>query len=169
MNKLPQNDPIRASQRKNTAARRVGVNAKCPCGELRPEALITGTIPIVCYECQKHQRGQTTFEDHHYAGKANSPLTLPIPANDHRAELSVSQMDWPKQTLQNPDKSPLLAAAASIRGFMDTVDYLIRAGLFCTPYLLEIAEAVLQEKLGAKWWVGTPVERFQPTDKHDAK
>src|SRR5215471_12004564 len=108
MSKLTQNDPIRVNQRKNTAARQVGLNAKCPCGESRPEALVVGSDPAICYECRKKQLGQSTIEDHHYAGAANSEITVPIKANCHRAELSVAQMDWPKPTLQNPDKSPLL-------------------------------------------------------------
>lgn len=60
------------------------------------------------------------MDDHHVFGKANDPTTIvTVPANDHRAELSVAQQDWPKKTPENPDGSPLLAAAARIRGFVD--------------------------------------------------
>jgi hypothetical protein len=53
------------------------------------------------------------MDAHHVAGKANSPITVPVPVNDHRACLSVAQADWPKSTLMNAHGSPLLAAAAS--------------------------------------------------------
>jgi hypothetical protein len=65
------------------------------------------------------------MDAHHVAGKANSPVTVPVPVNDHRACLSVAQADWPKSTLMNVHGSPLLAAAACVRGFVDMVFYLI--------------------------------------------
>jgi hypothetical protein len=162
MRKPPPNDPIRANERRNAAARRVGTNARCACGEARPEALIAGSNPMICAECQRNQRGQATQDDHHFAGKSNSSVTIPIPVNDHRADLSVAQMDWSKRTRENPDRSPLLAAAACIRGFIDTVVYLIEKGLSWIAEMLEKADEFLTDKLGARWWVGTPVEGFQP-------
>jgi hypothetical protein len=39
-NMQPQRDPIKAYQRKSTAARRVGNNNRCRCGETRVEALV---------------------------------------------------------------------------------------------------------------------------------
>jgi hypothetical protein len=65
------------------------------------------------------------FDNHHPAGDANNPTTTPIPVNDHRAVLNVAQYDWPQQTLENPDSSPLLARAACIRGYLDTNEYLM--------------------------------------------
>jgi hypothetical protein len=65
------------------------------------------------------------LDNHHPAGKANSPVTIPIPVNDHRAILSVAQFDWPEETLENPNGDPYLRMAASIRGFMDMLAYLV--------------------------------------------
>ncbi len=156
------NDPIRKHARKNASTRRVGVKAKCACGEARPEALIPGSIPKVCGECQRRQRGQTTVDSHHFAGKSNSPITVPIPVNDHRAELSVAQMDWPKGTQENPERSPLIAAAACVRGFIDTVLYLIKQSLLWVADMLEKLDAFVTDKLGPNWWIGTSIEQFQP-------
>jgi hypothetical protein len=121
---MSQRDPIRVHQRKAAAARRVGAGAKCACGEARPEALIPGSVPIVCAECQRAQKGLSTTDDHHIAGKANSPLTVPISVNDHRAELSVAQHDWPTETLENPDGLDCRRVAAGIRGYLDFHEYL---------------------------------------------
>jgi hypothetical protein len=118
-------DPIQAFQRKATAARRVGVDAKCAtCGESRPEALIARSKPTICAKCQREQKGHTIMDNHHPAGKANSPVTIPIPVNDHRAILSVSQYDWPKETLENPTSDPHLQMAAEIRGYINDRRYL---------------------------------------------
>ena len=103
-----------------------------------------------------------TKDDHHFAAKANSPVTIPAPVNDHRAELNVAQYDWPKQTRENPDGSPLLAAAACIRGFIDTVLYLIEKGLHWIADMLEKADAFLTQTHGKKWWTGTEIEKFAP-------
>ena len=35
--------------------------------------------------CKRKKRGYTTLDNHHFAGKANSPATMPVPVNDHRA------------------------------------------------------------------------------------
>src|SRR5215471_5653998 len=125
INELPQQDPSGAQRRKATAKRRVG-NKQCACGENRPEALIPGSNPTICAACDRKRKGKTTMDKHHVAGQANSPMTVPVPVNDHRACLSVAQADWPKQTLENPDHCPLLAGAASIRGSIDMIVYLIK-------------------------------------------
>src|SRR3954466_9864064 len=117
-------DPVRAAARKSAATRRVGVDQQCSCGEVRPEALIAGSNPMMCAECQRKRKGRRTTDDHHVAGAANSPVTIPIAVNDHRAELSEAQRDWPKRTLENPDGSPVLKVAAGIRGAVDTIRYL---------------------------------------------
>ena len=158
--KLPQRDPIGAYQRKARAARRVGKDKRCACGEARPEALIAGGKPTLCAACKRKSRGETTEDDHHPAGEANSPVTIPVPVNDHRAELNLAQYDWPKKTRENPDGSPLLAAAACIRGFVDTIFYLINELLLLIPEMLETLDAFLVDKLGRKWWVGTELEPF---------
>src|SRR4051794_18097125 len=73
------------------------------CGETHP-FLLTGTAPeISCYE---HALDRWT-EDQHWFSQHNDPLKSPIPANDHRY-LSELQSRWPRETLRNPDCSPLL-------------------------------------------------------------
>lgn len=165
--KLPQNDPIAAYQRKATAGRRIGADRQCACGEKRPEALIAGTNPIVCASCKRRKEGKTTMDHHHVFGKANDPTTIQLPINDHRADLSVSQQEWLKETLQNPNGSPLLRAAACIRGFIDTILYLIEKGLHWVADMLERLDALLVKKWGAQWWIGTELEQFKPKRQSD--
>jgi hypothetical protein len=77
----------------------------------------------------------------------------------------VAQADWPKSTLVNPQGSPLLAAAACVRGFVDMVFYLIERGLPWTADMLETLDQLLVAKLGPRWWVRTEIERFAPNKK----
>lgn len=160
--RLPIRDPIAAYQRKAVAERRVGEGAQCACGESRPEALISGNDPVRCIECNRKLLGQATVDDHHVAGKANSPITMPAHANDHTAELTVAQCDWPKETLENTDGSPLLRAAASIRGFVDSLLYLIDKFILWIPEMLEAVDALLVKTRGPKYWVGTEIEKHVP-------
>jgi hypothetical protein len=102
------------------------------------------------------------MDDHHPAGEANNPATVPTPVNDHRANLSVAQYDWPKQTLENPDGCPVLAAAACIRGVVDYLHYLIEKFLAWIPEMLEALSAFLKDEVGPKWWCGTPLAQFAP-------
>ncbi len=159
--KLPQRDPIAAYTREATAARTVG-QRQCACGEARLWALVPNSNPTICEKCQRKNEGQSTDDDHHPAGKANNPATIPIPVNDHRAELSVAQYDWPRQTRENAKGSPLLAVAGSIRGFADTVVYLLKKLLLPHAEFCETLDTFLAEKLGPSWWVNTPLERFAP-------
>lgn len=160
--KLPECDPEAAYARRATARRRVGPNAKCACGEARPEALVREKKRIICHGCKRKESNMKTKDDHHFGMQANSPVTIPVPANDHAAELSVAQQDWPKQTRENPEGSPLLAAAGCVRGFIDTILYLIKQGLLWVADMLEKADAFLAQKFGKKWWVGTEIEEFAP-------
>jgi hypothetical protein len=102
------------------------------------------------------------MDGHHFAGKENSPVKLPTPVNDHQADLTVSQLDWPKQTRENPDGSPLIAGAGCIRGAVDYILYLVRKGLVWIADMLERLDAFLVAKFGRKWWVGTEFEQFVP-------
>src|SRR4051812_38976733 len=115
-NELPKRDPIAAYVRKAAADRTTG-HRQCVCGEKRPWALIRNGNFFICAECDRRQERKSVLDDHHPAGKANNPITIPTPVNDHRSELSVAQYDWPRLTRENPKGSPLLALAASIRGF----------------------------------------------------
>ena len=105
-------------------------------------------------------KGQKIMDRHHVAGSANSPVVVTIPTNDHRAVLSVAQYDWPKLTLENPEGCPLLAAAGCIRGFVDTVKYLIDELLLWVAEALEWLSDFLTETAGSEWWLGTPLARF---------
>lgn len=167
--KFPKNDPRGAYRRNVVAARRVGEGARCACGEDRPEALIAGSNPTRCAECERVRKGRRTMDQHHFAGRANSPSTVPIPTNDHRAVLSVAQADWPRSTLSNTEGSPLLAGAACLRGFIDTILYLIEKGLPWIAEMLEKLDQVLIRKLGPRWWANTEIEQFAPKKKPNAK
>lgn len=160
--KLKPRDPEAAYRRRAIAQRRVGVGAKCTCGEARPEALIREKNRVICQACKRKQNGMTGKDDHHFAMKANSPVTISIPVNDHVAELNTAQQDWPKQTRENPTGSPLIAAAACIRGFIDTILHLIEKGLHWIADMLEIADAHLASKLGPQWWKNTELQKFAP-------
>lgn len=161
LKKLPQRDPEAAYVRKVIAARRIGCR-KCACGEERPEALIRDSNPMICVACKRKQRGRTTFDLHHPGGEANSPTKTPIWVSDHVAVLSLLQYDWPKRTLENPDRSPLLAAAGRNRGYIETNAYLIDALLRQNTEVLEVLDAYLVKRLGEKWWVNTELDRFAP-------
>lgn len=159
--KLPNRDPIAANQRDVIARRRVGENVRCACGESRPNALTKGRDPAICASCDREKNGRTTLDRHHVAGKSNSQVKIPIWVNDHLARLNVDQYDWPKKTLENPNGSPLLAAAASNRGFADTTSYLTETLLLERAEMLEALDVFLEERLGPEWWVGTPLEKYR--------
>ena len=81
----------------------------------------------------------------------------------------MAQADWPKETLANPHGSPLRAAAASVRGFIDTVQYLIEQGLLWIAGMLERLDEYLSEQLGPRWWRGTDIEQFAQKRKTNGK
>ncbi len=122
------------------------------CDETNPFAL-TGTMPgIICYEHQAIAKGRTWLEAHHCAGRHNDPTdTVLIPGNDHRS-LSTRQDLWPRETLRNPDGSPLLRAAGALRGWLDVLRHLIEHTVGWVPAFLEWLEAQLCVLVGAQWW-----------------
>ena len=162
MRQGPRRDPTEAHRRRSLAARRIGLDAACSCGEKRPEALIPNVKPTTCAACQRARNARVTIDRHHVFGRANSSTTIPVPVNDHRACLSVAQAKWPKSTLRNAEASPLLGAAACIRGFIDTVLYLIEQGLLWIAEMLEKLDEFLARKLGPQWWLKTEIEQFAP-------
>ena len=160
------NDPIAAYRRKSTSKRRVGENAKCSrCGESRPEALNSKQRPLLCEECRRKAKGTNTLDQHHPLGRANSPFTIPIPANDHRANLSTAQGDWPKATLENRDGCPFLRDAAAVRGFLDADDYFKRSRLPDVAENLERVSAFMVQKFGAEWWADAELRELGPKGK----
>lgn len=151
--RLPLRDPIGYELRRSRAQRRVGFGAVCSwCGEDRPEALIPGSEPMVCAECKREALGQPTMDLHHVSGQANDSLTIPVPVNDHRAELSTAMMDWQKGTRENRDGSPFLAIAARIRGFCDMLLYLMETLLLPSADHLEHLHKLFTEVFGKKYW-----------------
>jgi hypothetical protein len=142
-------------QRKSRSVRRAGSGATCACGEARSEALIPESDPKICAKCDREAHGSTARDNHHNFGQSNSETTMSVPVNDHRAILSPAQYKWPDKTLSNPDGSPLLIGAAYIRGFGDTVAYLIDKFLKWVAILLELLDTRLEKKLGRKWWEHT--------------
>jgi hypothetical protein len=161
-NKITPRDPEAACIRKATSARRAGVGAKCACGETRRGALIKNSNPKTCHECRRKAENKSTSDEHHPFGETNSPITIDVPTNDHCAELNDAQYDWSKQVRENPDGSPLLAAAGHILGFIDTVVYLIEKGLRWVADMLVAADEFLRMQWGEKYWLGTPLETFAP-------
>jgi hypothetical protein len=161
-NKRTPRDPIGKYQREQSAARRVGRDQRCISGEDRPEALIAGSDPMICAACDRKRRGKSQLDDHHVAGQSNNPTTIRIPVNDHRAELSAKQYEWPRETLENDAGSPVIAAAGCLRGCIDTFVYLLEKLLLWIAEMLELLDKVLAEKLGPNWWDGTGLDRFKP-------
>lgn len=121
------------------------------CDETFPLAL-TGTEPnILCYEHQALLHGRPWLEKHHPLGRHNDPWTASTPGNDHRI-LSALQYEWPRETLRNPDRSPLLRAAASLRGWLDLLWLIMVRGVGWIPVFLEQLDADLRQRLGERWW-----------------
>jgi hypothetical protein len=148
--KISPRNPRATYRRKVVAARRFGPSAKCPCGEGRPQALIPGSEPAICAACDRRKRGRRKTDDHHIMGKANGPMILRVPVNDHRGCLSEAQNEWPQKTLTNPDGSPLLTKAASIRGVVDTISYLHEKLLLPAAEMLELLDTREERKSSKK-------------------
>lgn len=140
---------------------RLGQYAACEdCGEADPRALhqdrqaakdANGTDTVRCVECRLLAHDGVPIERHHLAGRANDPVTVPIPANEH-AVLSDLQLAWPRETLRNPDGSPLLKAAASLRGWLDVLRLNLDRTVGWIPEFLEWLDAALSVLAGPRWW-----------------
>lgn len=61
------------------------------------------------------------------------------------------QQDWSKETLQNPNGSPLRARAARALGFMDTNAYLMQKMLLPDVEFDELLDEFLVQQLGPEW------------------
>jgi hypothetical protein len=134
--------------RKNKRRRSLGSRfPKCSrCGESNPVALAT-----ICYECQSRGQGKSPIENNHFAGRSNDSVTVSMPGNDHRVVTDLQQ-DWPLETLRNPNGSPALKAAASIRGFLNLLTLVIRRILGWVPEFLESLDEYLVRRIGPDWW-----------------
>lgn len=80
----------------------------------------------------------------------------------------MAQYEWPPKTLQNADASPLLRAAAYVRGFADIVGYLLRQCMWIAEFLEQL-DSWLCAKLGPDWWHASPVEQYTPRPKRGKK
>lgn len=121
------------------------------CTETDPIAL-TGARPnITCHEHLADQMDCRWTQYHHLSGQANSPDTGALPANDHAA-VSAMQSLWPRDTLRNPEGSPLLRAAAAVRGWLDMLRMMIERTLRWVPAALESLDALLTDRHGPRWW-----------------
>ena len=148
-------------RRENNLRRLGSRNPACGCGEREPGAL-TGYHPdIVCYACLLLVQGKLPVEGHHLAGRANSPTKATLPANDHRL-LSELQREWPPGTLRNLDGSPLLAAAAALRGWLDVLRLILDRTVGWIPPLLEWLDGELRRLLGERWWENLNPKGEQP-------
>jgi len=121
------------------------------CLETDPFALTGGWPEIRCREHVAHRRGCRWTEDHHLSGRANAPETGPLPANDH-AVMSALQSLWPRETLRNPEGSPLLRAAAAVRGWLDILRVVIERAVRWVPAALESLDALMTDRHGPRWW-----------------
>jgi hypothetical protein len=144
---MSHDDPIGAAKRRSVAKRRIGAGKECACGESRPLALISASDPIICIECNARKNGRTVWEEHHPARRANDNRTARFLANDHK-ELTDAQYEWPEETRENPDRDPLSATAARIRGHVDTVRLV--DGI---PIDLEKLRAALVAVYGPQWFL----------------
>lgn len=134
--------------------RQLGTPApKCgSCGEGDPLALSGVSPTLRCYECLAIEQGRRAVEAHHVAGRANDPSdTVGLPGNDHRV-VSALQARWDAKTLRNPDGSPLLQAAAGIRGWLDVLVVILDRSVGWVPAFLEWLDAALRLKIGPAWW-----------------
>ncbi len=156
-------DNLKRELRKEAAYERLQTRTpKCQhCREANPLTLQGSHPDITCYECSAGQAGRSRTEGHHPAGRRNSPVIVAIPGNDHRV-LSDMQRDWPERTLRNPDGSPLLAAAATIRGWLDVLLLIVQRTVGHVPAFLESLDAALREKYGESWWEELGLQRVTP-------
>lgn len=143
-------NPIKRDARQARRRRVVGPGARCACGETDPRCLTTSGDLVRCYACRSRAAGRPATEQHHPAGRHNLAATVPIPNNEHRI-LNDLQQEWPVMTLRNPTGSPLLQAAAAIRGWLDVLILIIERTIGWISPFLEALDAWLVEQLGDAW------------------
>lgn len=143
-------NPMRRDARHARRRRELGSGAMCPCGESDSRCLITSDDGIQCYACRSRRAGRPDTERHHVAGRHNLATTVPVPNNEHRI-LSDRQQAWPTATIRNPDGSPLLQAAATIRGWLDVLVLILERAVGWIPRFLEVLDAWLRMQIGPGW------------------
>jgi hypothetical protein len=135
------------------------------CGEQDPFTLSGRDPDVICYECLARRSGKSPTEEHHPFGRRNDPLTVRVPGNPHRT-LSALQRSWPVRTLRNPEGSPLLRAAATVRGWLNVLHVIVeRVGW--VPAYLERLDQQLTGRLGPRWW--TRLDDLPPDGTDDPR
>ena len=139
----------RAYQRLDTRTPRCSVEG---CDERDPAALTGAEPTVVCYEHLAQAEGRSWSEGDHLAGQHNDPTpVIDLPGNDHRVKSDL-MADWPETTIRNPSRSPLIRAAATIRGWLDVLWVIITRGVGWIPEFLERLDAWLTRLHGDRWW-----------------
>lgn len=148
-------DPIGAWLRTTRAQRRVGPDAVCAsCGiERRPQALISGYAPPRCFRCDRLRHRRPPYELNHAFGKRNSDLTIRYPINEHRAVLSVKQLDWTPETLENPTGDVLLEGVARYHGLNDNTAKMLADCVAFAAKLIRVRN-LLVSAFGENWLPG---------------
>lgn len=121
------------------------------CDEHDPFTLTGASPDIWCYEHQARAQGREWVEGQHVPGQHNARETLAMPGNDHRASDEMKLL-WPEETLHNPNKSPLIRAAATLRGFLDFLFQLAFRIVAWIPGFLETLDGWLTDTIGESWW-----------------
>ena len=152
--------PIKTQSRRVRGQRTHGTGAKCrDCGQTNPTLLVLRSRPKLCFECKQRREQGPLTEEHHPAGRLNSSYTLAVPLNSHHL-LSDAQVDWERETLSNPSGCPLRAAAACVRGFIETCREMLDRLIGWVPDLLEALSDHLHRDRGDGWWRGTAFEQW---------
>ena len=142
---------VNRAARKAKRVRVTGSDARCArCRWADPTALTRSGDTVLCYECQRSDKGRRNVEDHHILGRANDPATVPVPGNLHR-QLSDSQHDWLGGLRTNPNRDPLVWLAQGCQGASDHVAWWARILAGLAVWLLGLA-AALQRIHGVTWW-----------------
>ena len=146
-------DDERREIRRERHRRRLGARQpRCArCGEQEPAALVRRGHEIGCYACLASSTGRRVVEAHHFAGRRNDPLTVPLPANWHRI-VSDDQYRWDPETLRNPAGSPLRAGAAAVRGRLAVERVMVERIDSWLPDYLEQLDTRLTAFHGEQWW-----------------
>jgi hypothetical protein len=149
---MREHDPVAAWLRSSRSQRRVGPGAVCvSCGkESRPYGLIFGRDPPCCYRCDRIAQGQPPYENNHVFGQHNSDLTIRYLINDHRAVLSVKQLDWTDETLENPNGDVLLEGIARFHGLENNTAQMLADCIAFAPQLKHV-QGLLVALYGPNW------------------
>jgi hypothetical protein len=147
MDETPKDAELRAIARTESRARRLPADAKCDGCQGREALSPRPDGRILCYECQLIEAGKAPVEADHVAGRANSPLTVPLPANFHRSVTEFRDRNgvgqWPAA-----DGNPLIAVAHFVAG--------LAAYLWAIATYLKDLAVKHDQDFGSAWWAEAP-------------